>query len=233
METDSPIDNALLPQDSAKDIARRQQVQRADSLIVKVSFKECKFAMRQSLARSLYCAMSSSSSRSGAHASRISCWIIPRGRADGSLLSRQEESFRFHSTRSDRRLQPRAVLDRYNSAVGSSKRISSSLAGFCPGVTQRARSASTKGRHSRRFCDVRAAAAFALDSCRDAPVRQTTRCAGTGSNDRGGTTTIVSRRWWKLELAIISCREVMCSGGEVKRLLGSSNVRARPSVDFA
>jgi hypothetical protein len=44
---------------------------------------------------------------------------------------------------------------------------------------------------------------------------------------------IVSRRWWKLELAIISCREVMCSGGEVKRLLGSSNMKARPSVDFA
>jgi len=47
------------------------------------------------------------------------------------------------------------------------------------------------------------------------------------------TEMIVSRRWWKLELAIISCREVMCSGGEVKRLLGSSNVKARPSVDFA
>jgi hypothetical protein len=44
---------------------------------------------------------------------------------------------------------------------------------------------------------------------------------------------IVSRSWWKLAEAVISCREVMCSGGEVKRLLGSSNMKARPSVDLA
>ena len=61
--------------------------------------------------------------------------------------------------------------------------------------------------------------AFAYDRC--------------GSEAAARQRLIVSRRWWKLELAIISCREVMCSGGVVKRLLGSSNVRARPSVDFA
>ena len=43
MEIDSPADNALLPQNSTKSIARPRQVQRADSLIAKVSYKEREF----------------------------------------------------------------------------------------------------------------------------------------------------------------------------------------------
>ena len=36
--------------------------------------------------------------------------------------------------------------------------------------------------------------------------------------------SIASRSWWKFAEAVISCREVMCSGGRVKRLLVSNNM---------